>query len=507
MIGSLLQSLPQTQVRPKGRATIISPSQTAERLAPNKVAKLWTDPHLVLLLMAGVVLVLERFRGSATFQSSALWPILQCVVAAAAFLVIWREQSRLKLLPIISIALLFQLGWIMLHMALGVEADKDARLVYPGQGSSFLAGTYPRSEYPVGGVLLFAFESLLSGSGNSVRLANALLMVPFQLVTVIAVWSFRTRFSAWFAALVALWPLNAFYLEFKYDAAPTAALAIGLLLATRRRWSLAGVAFGIGAALKWTPGLAGVVLAVWLMTNGQRRAAVQHFCSLIGTFLLVYLPFLLWSASNVLAAYVRQGGRGITAESVFYIPLLLFGAVQPEWRCWRSLILPIGFQILAILVQLIALGALIWFATRVRQHKHAIALAAMMPVVFLLTNRIFSAQFLVLIVAVWAIVGSLLVRNAREQILIGIAIFGATLANVIIYPTRFPSWFGFSVAFFVLSFAVTGWLLVRCRESQRERGYELGDANEEVDLILTHDRRSATLSTRPLVTSMTKSFP
>ena len=63
-------------------------------------------------------------------------------------------------------------------------------------------------------------------------------MIPFQLVTVAAVWAFRTRTTPWLAALVALWPLNAFFWEFRFDPVPAAFLAVGLLLATRERWGL-----------------------------------------------------------------------------------------------------------------------------------------------------------------------------------------------------------------------------------------------------------------------------
>ena len=58
-------------------------------------------------------------------------------------------------------------------------------------------------------------------------------MVPFQLVCVASVWALRTRWSAWLATFLALWPLNAFYWEFRFDLVPTAALVAGLLLASR----------------------------------------------------------------------------------------------------------------------------------------------------------------------------------------------------------------------------------------------------------------------------------
>src|SRR5581483_4571281 len=113
----------------------------------------------------------------------------------------------------------------------------------------------------------------------------------------------------WLAAAIAVWPLNAFFWEFKFDLAPTAALAVGMLLAWRERWTVSGIALGIGAALKWTPGLAGLGLGLWLLRRGQRRTASWHLAALGLTFLLVNLPFLLSSPAAVIDAYRHQGGR------------------------------------------------------------------------------------------------------------------------------------------------------------------------------------------------------
>ena len=117
-----------------------------------------------------------------------------------------------------------------------------------------LDGTYPRSEYPTGAVALFALETWLGGEPPHVL--HAATMLGFHLAAVAAIWSVGTRWSAWLAAFVAVWPLNLFHWEFRYDLAPTAFLVVGLVLALRERWALAGVALGVGAALKWSPALA-----------------------------------------------------------------------------------------------------------------------------------------------------------------------------------------------------------------------------------------------------------
>jgi hypothetical protein len=85
----------------------------------------------------------------------------------------------------------------------------------------------------------------------------------------------------------------------------------------------------------------------------------------------------------------------------------------------------------------------------------AVALAALLPAAFLLTNRVFSAQFLVFLLAVWAVAGSLVARTRREQLAIGAMAAGATLGNVLVYPAQAVHWALWSGVLFLFACAVT----------------------------------------------------
>src|SRR5690349_13024673 len=161
------------------------------------------DPHVVLGFGAVVVLVFEGFRGSQTVNTSPVWPVAQAAVAALAFALVWGRQEQLRLSRVLMVGLAFQLAWISLHLMLGVKSDSDSVVAYPHAGDALLAGSYPSSEYPPGAVLLFALDSLLSGGGDADRVSHAFVMVPFQLVTVAAVWLLAPGRSRWLAAVVA----------------------------------------------------------------------------------------------------------------------------------------------------------------------------------------------------------------------------------------------------------------------------------------------------------------
>jgi hypothetical protein len=96
--------------------------------------------------------------------------------------------------------------------------------------------------------------------------------------------------------------------------------------------------------------------------------------------------------------------------------------------------------------------------------RAGVAIAAMAPVLFLFGNRVFSPQYLVLIVPAWAIAGALLLRNRIEQLALGVAIVGATTANALVYPyTLFQGglWRLASAAMFLIGIATSIWILVR----------------------------------------------
>jgi hypothetical protein len=153
----------------------------------------------------------------------------------------------------------------------------------------------------------------------------------------------------------------------------------------------------------------------------------------------VYLPFLAWSPDEVLAAYSRQSGRAITPESVWYLLLrpfdlahvrthISFSAGAPGWADASATVL----QVLAVLA---VVGAAVVSRPRLRA---AVALAGLAPAAFLLTNRIFSPQFVLVLFAA---------------------------GNAFVYPFALPwydiTWPLCSALLFFAGLTLTAWLALR----------------------------------------------
>jgi len=289
-------------------------------------------PLAALVLGAVGVLALEVGR----LESSGAvypWLLAQGAVAGASLLVAWRGQDHLSLVALLVIALAVRAAFLGIHSWRDVgHFDPDAH-VYATQGHALLHGDYPRSEYPTGAVLLFALDSWL---GNVSARPMSILMVPFQLLTVAGIWACRTRWSGCLAALVAVWPLDEYFREWRFDFAATALLVTGLAVALRGRFGLAGLLLGVGTAVKWTPGLAALTLLVWLVASGRLSAAGRHVQGFAWGFVGLTLPLLVWSPHDVLAAYSKQGGRGLMGESLPYQPLRWLGFADRVTDPWQA---------------------------------------------------------------------------------------------------------------------------------------------------------------------------
>jgi hypothetical protein len=115
----------------------------------------------------------------------------------------------------------------------------------------------------------------------------------------------------------------------------------------------------------------------------------------------------------------------------------------------------------SVVAQLVALVAVVWFGTHARTLRGAIVLAALMPVVFLLSNRVFSVQWFALLLPVWALAAALVVESRRDAVAATAVACGAELANALIRPVpigRADVWEVMSAALFGLGLALTVWL-------------------------------------------------
>ena len=238
------------------------------------------------------------------------------------------------------------------------------------------------------------------------------------------------------------------------------------MFALRGRWVLAGALLGLGAAAKWTPALSCALLVVWLVAGRRWRPAAAHLLGFAGVFAALHLPFLLWSPGHTLYAYRYFHGQGVTGESLWYLLLAPVGRASVSLQqFWLPAHVPGWVNPLTTVMQVAVLLALAVASWRVRASVHAaVALAAIAPVLFLLLNRVFSPQYLVLMVAAWAIAGALLLEGRSEQLVLGAGVMArhdGERARLPVHAAPGSLWRVASVVMFAAGLSVSLWLVAR----------------------------------------------
>ncbi len=403
------------------------------------------NPNVAIAVAAVAIVAIEAVSRSEARYAPEVF------IAGLALAGAWLRRDELDRRVIVAIAAVLPALIATVHLARGVAGDIDVQAVYPAEGRSLLNGTYPHSEYPPGAVLLFAGEQWI-GSARSV---NPFAMALAEGVIAASLCSLRTAHARWLAAFLALWPTSFFFWEFKFDALPTALLMAGLALACRERWVLSGTLLGAGAAVKWSPAVAAALLIVWLIAHRRRGDVVRHAAAFSISFLAIVGPFIVWRPHAVWASVSRQAPRGITPESLWYLPLNLFGRARAPGAIFDAATVPAWANSAAVIVQVLVLLALgVLLVVRRVDLLGAVAVAAAGPTVFLLFNKIFSAQY-VLTVMAGVCFGAALVKRPRAAAAL-LALAGA--GNVLVYPIG-RYWHLASAMFFAASLAAVAWVI------------------------------------------------
>ena len=207
-----------------------------------------------------------------------------------------------------------------------------------------------------------------------------------------------------------------------------------------------------------------LVFVAWLLAERRPRDAARLAVGFSVAFAAVVGPFLFWNPSAVWVSVSRQAPRGITPEAIWYLPLHALGYAAKPGAVYDPASVPSWANGAAVAVQVVVVAGLVALvALRRPTLEGAAALAALAPAGFLVLNKVFSAQYLLTILAGVCLAAAF----TRRPLLIASLGAVAATANVLVYPIgRF--WEPASALLFAASIAACG-LAVRlaCARLQR----------------------------------------
>ncbi|GAB3427085.1 glycosyltransferase 87 family protein [Flindersiella endophytica] len=284
-------------------------------------------------------------------------------------------------------------------------------------------------EYPPSSVLLTTGLKLVSGSNQQAYAAAFIVfMVGVDIWFTWLLWRGAGRRPGtgvfvwvWFAP--ALGPIMYSRLDLLPAALAGAAVIVMLRsYAPGSRPVVAGVLAGLGFVVKLFPLI--VLPALWLRREGRWRLVAGFAGTAVAG---IGIGWLLLGADRTLSPLTWQRGRGLQIESLFALPVLVANVFdRGRWTSAQSQYVAIevfgpwvGTLLTAATVATVlavALLAVLWVRGLLGRQPSAATIAWMVIVticLMLLTNKVFSPQYLVWLAAALAALGAVAADGSR----------------------------------------------------------------------------------------------
>jgi hypothetical protein len=468
-------TLPDQPLRASGELVAIGPDRSSSIAALFGAIAVGTA--IEAAFAAGVL------RGS----WSAAGVILQGGVTLGA---VWLTRGlRLSLAALLGVALAVRLLALAARLLTGgAGSDADVELFY-SYGRATLELGLPVVEYPSGALAPWALMAL-PGSRELFALLLPLLNTLCDLAIVWGLYrissmahtahdSGESSFSSAFSLFYALSPLLLPFWYGKFDSLPSALLVLGLVAFLARRPAQAGALLGLGGTVKWVPWLAAPAIALhelrvdWQQNKGESfvssclRAFVFRFSlAVLAAIAVASLPFALRDPAAFLAPYTMQGGRPLIGESVWFLPAVLLeprllGELIHPWSNVKDAPIAPAFT---VAVQAMVLAALLLpVLLRPPERQRTLALAVLAPAAFLLLNRVFSPQYVLIITACALAAGAAVLRERDAPRLIALLTIAQT-ANLLVWPHTARGWLVASAVLFAAALGMLAWLAIRAAQ-------------------------------------------
>ncbi|GAA3067925.1 glycosyltransferase 87 family protein [Streptomyces roseofulvus] len=261
-----------------------------------------------------------------------------------------------------------------------------------------LPGDIPFLEYPVLTGLFMEVASWLTPGGElqaqeqAYWLINAgLLMVCAAVLAVCVARTHRRR--PWDGLLVALAPSVALTATINWDLLAVALTAAALLMWSRSRPLAAGILLGLAVAAKFYPVLLLWPLLLLCVRAGRLRAFGTALLGAAGSWLVVNLPVLLLAPDGWKQFYLFSRDRNVDFGSVWLLVSQRSGQTIPPERA----------NLYALLLLILAAGGLAWLALAAPRRPRLVQLAFLMVAAFVLTNKVYSPQYVLWLVPLAAL--------------------------------------------------------------------------------------------------------
>jgi uncharacterized membrane protein len=331
-----------------------------------------------------------------------------------------------------------------------LESIEGGRLPY--LDACVPVGGDPCDEYPVLTMYAMRLTGWVSSGIEPFFYANALLMLLCALIISVLL-ARRVGMRALYFALA---PTLALYGLMNWDLLGVVLMVAAVEAYLRDRQVAAGVALGLSAATKFFPALLLVPLAADLLGRGRRSDVVRLAGAAVGAWAVVNVPFAVAAPEGWGEFFRFNSARPPDIDSLWYA---VCHRVVGEVPCLET-----GLVNAASLIVFASAVAAVWWAKWRRDpHFERWTLAFPVIVLFFLANKVYSPQYSLWLLPLFA----LLLPDLRL-----FAAFGA--AEVAIFLTRYqvplePPLLGFQLAVLARDAVLIGYVVAWVRRPLDQR--------------------------------------
>lgn len=313
-------------------------------------------------------------------------------------------------------------------------------------------------EYPPGALVVFYLPYLFSSNLASYNIAFTFEMLLFDIIGLFLVLALgqRARISPWVTLIgytLAIVAIGDIAVQ-RFDMAP-AVITLGAVYAfSRGNYKIAWAVLAIGTMTKLFPGLLAPLFLIYQWKRGGLSRLIPSLVTFGAVILIIALPLLVISSHGFISSFTIQSRRPLQLEST-YSSLLLLGnslgilKAQPiqgsiSFDISSSLAWPLARASFVFLAAGLAFVYALYYrscrklqATPERFVPDAPALADLLNysfaaiVVFLVTNKVFSPQYLVWLYPLFPLV------SGRFRAAIWVIFLTAACLTWYIYPLHY----------------------------------------------------------------------
>ncbi len=305
-------------------------------------------------------------------------------------------------------------------------------------------------EYPVVTMYLMRAAAWIGHTYRSFYYTNAAIMTVFALLIAGCLYLLAGRRALWFA----LAPTLLIYGTVNWDLAAVAAATAALVAWSKRRDDWAGILIGIGAAAKFYPAFLIVPLFLQGLQDLEPDRSVRLLWWSAGSWVAINLPFALIAPGEWWEFFRFNSARTPDFDSAWYIACRHVPA---------TCISISNVNVLALGAFLFGSFAVIWWKLRRDPSFPRWTIGVPILLCFLLTNKVYSPQYSLWLLPLFAMTMPTLRRFVAFEIA-DIAVFVTrfwffgTFTGVMVLPQQW--WFEVALGLraVVLVWCLVGWI-------------------------------------------------